>query len=284
MILIAALVVGALAAVALFNYVGGVEDKASKDAKEVRVLVLKKDVPRGLTGKEAVDKGFIVSDKIPTKFKPATAVDDSSTIQSFVAITDLAAGSVLVRGMFVSKEEAKTGNAELLKNGNVAITISVDNVRGVAGLIVPGDFVNILVIPKGDICDALKQNQDTASNAPVDLSQVTAVLCTPARYLYQKVQVLFVDKTAEPQPGTTPDNGTATPTTTAANTGLITFSVPPAAAQFIASVGNDQIYLSLVAPDFTPIQLPPLDPLLQVLPGEDPNQLTPYGPQGLQEG
>ena len=32
LILIAALVVGALAAVALFNYVGGVEDRASEDA------------------------------------------------------------------------------------------------------------------------------------------------------------------------------------------------------------------------------------------------------------
>ena len=67
------------------------------------MLVVKKDIPRGITGKQAVDDGLIVPDKIPTKFKPATAIDDSSTIQSFVAVTDLAAGSVLVQGMFVEQ-------------------------------------------------------------------------------------------------------------------------------------------------------------------------------------
>ncbi len=291
MILIAALAIGALAAVALFNYVGGVEDEASKNNREVTVQVIKKDVPRGLTGQEAITNGFIVKDKIATKFKPATAVDDTSTIQSFVAITDLPAGSVLVQGMFVSKEEAKTGNSELLKNGNVAITISVDQVRGVAGLIVPGDFVNILVIPSTDnqCSQGTVLPTDRGANTfiptpPTPSGDITAALCDGARYLYQKVQVLFVDKTTVPQPGSTAEDSASDADVATVNTGLITFSLPPAAAQLLVTTPGDQLYLTLVAPDYTPVPLPSLDPFPALLPGEDPSQLTPYGPQGLQEG
>jgi hypothetical protein len=40
------------------------------------------------------------------------------------------------------------------------------------------------------------------------------------------------------------------------------------------------MYLSLVAEDYAPREVGPLDMNLTVLPGEDPAQLTPYGPGG----
>jgi Flp pilus assembly protein CpaB len=280
--------IGVLAAVALWNWSSGVQDRADKNNREVPVFVVKKDVLRNMVGKDALDKQFIVQDKIQSKFKPATAVADPSAIEGFIAVNDIPAGSVLVKGMFASRESAQVGNADLLKGGKVAMTISVDQVRGVAGLIVPGDFVNIMVLPKatgGDtsVCDPanLAQHTQPLSSTGHD----TVVYCTPAHYLYQKVQVLFVDKTTRPQPGqTTADNGTTTTVPNQnVNTGLLTVAVPPQAAQILASIGSDQFYLSLVSPDYTPVPLPPLNPYPSLLPGEDSAQLTPYGPNGLKE-
>jgi Flp pilus assembly protein CpaB len=279
--------IGALAAVALWNWSSGVQDRADKNNREVPVFVVKKDILRNMVGKDALDKQFVVEDKIQSKFKPATAVDDPSTIEGFIAVNDIPAGSVLVKGMFASRESAQVGNSDLLKGGKVALTISVDQVRGVAGLIVPGDFVNIMVLPKEGGANAVCDPANIQKNSPplTSTGHDSVVYCTPAHYLYQKVQVLFVDKTTRPQPGqTTSDNGTTTTVSNQnVNTGLLTLAVPPQAAQILASVGSDQFYLSLVSPDYTPVPLPPLNPYPSLLPGEDPAQLTPYGPAGLKE-
>jgi len=66
-----------------------------------------------------------------------------------------------------------------------------------------------------------------------------------------------------------------------ANSGLITLEVPATAAQLIASVNPESIYLTLLPQDYKPEALPKLDPFPALLPGEDPTQLTPYGPQGI---
>jgi len=288
LILIAALVIGALAAVVVWNYVNGADDRAQKNAAQVPVLVVKTDIPRGLTGAEAIDNGYIAEDDIPTKFKPNTAVNDATSIRTFVAVTDIPANSVLVAGMFVSPEEANVGNAELLKDGRVAITVAVDDVHGVAGLVVPGDFVNVYLRPNFEGCLEASgpETQPGVINFidPATVPIGVPYICHPARLLYQKVQVLFVDKTTIAQPGQTPTtnaDGTETEVPQI-KTGIITFAVPPAAAQFLASIELDQLYLALVAPDYVPVPLPPIDVFATTLPGEDGNQLTPYGPNGLQ--
>jgi Flp pilus assembly protein CpaB len=299
LILIASVVIGALAAVVVWNYVNDADTRAQGNAAQVPVLVVKQDIPRGLTGAEAVDGGYISEDEIPTKFRPNSAVLDEASIRTFVAVNQIPANSVLVQGMFVSPEEALTGNSELLKENKVAVTVSVDQIRGVAGLVVPGDFVNIFLTAHDDQCQlptsnpgAAGGNEGAADDRPnyFDLPAAPTgeqYLCKPARSLYQKVQVLFVDKTTVPQPGQT----TAPTDTTEGdqapeqiNTGLITFAVTPQAAQVIASVNSDQLYLTLVAPDYSPIPLPQLDTFTNgaPLPGEDGGQLTPYGPTGLQ--
>ena len=61
-------------------------------------------------------------------------------------------------------------------------------------------------------------------------------------------------------------------------TGLITVIVPAEAAQYIAALRPDDIYLALVARDYKPVPQEPID--LNSLPAEDGALLTPYGPEG----
>ena len=85
--------------------------------------------------------------------------------------------------------------SQLLKNNEVAITISVDQIRGVAGLLVPGDFVNILVTNA-----AASDEAATEGERP---GRAAEVYTQPARYLYQKVQILAVGQTRKLEPGET---------------------------------------------------------------------------------
>jgi pilus assembly protein CpaB len=219
-ILIVAVVVAIVAAGSIYGYLNSVQDRAYADAKLVKVFRVDKDVKKGLPGEQAIDQSLVKSSDIPQKYRPTTALTDINAIRGKVALNDLSAGQVVVDGMFVEPRAATVSFAQRIPAGQVAITINVDSVHGVAGLVVPGDQVNMLATaPDGE------------------------------RYLYQNVNVLAVGNTPAPQPGDT--TATTTPT---AGSGLITFAVPPNAAAKISIASG--VYLTLVPPGNQPVPVP----------------------------
>ena len=128
MILIAAIVIGVLAAYAVVVYVGGVEDRANENAERIPVLRVAGEIPRGTRGQEAIDAGLIESAEIAEEFVPPTAIrpNEQDTFLRKAAVSDLAEGQVLVENMFVDPVTSQITAARRLTAGNVAITISVD--------------------------------------------------------------------------------------------------------------------------------------------------------------
>jgi Flp pilus assembly protein CpaB len=225
-ILIIAVVVAAVAGVVTVGYLNGADSRAAKGQELVQVYKVEKDVPKALPAEKAVSDGYIKKDTVPAKLRPTTSVTDLSTVRGKVALYALAKNQVLVEGQFVDPKVEQITNAQRLAPGRVAVTVNVDAVHGVAGLLVPGDKVNIAV------------------------RQPDAV-----RYLYQNVEVLFIGGQAAPQPG-----DRAAPVNP--GSGLITFSVPPAAAAriaYAAGKGDGSLYLFLVPPDNQPQQVPPVN-------------------------
>ncbi len=145
-ILIAAVLIGAIAAYALYNYVNGVEDRAYDNAKRVQVFVVKQPIAKGTPGDQAIGDKLVQSGQIPQEFRPATAITDTAVLTGKVALTDLVPGQVVVDGMFVDQATAFVTFSERIPVDQVAVTVSVDQVRGVAGLLVPGDKVNLMVV------------------------------------------------------------------------------------------------------------------------------------------
>jgi pilus assembly protein CpaB len=272
LILIAAVLVGAIAAYSLYTYVGGIEDEANDNAERVEIFKIIQDIPKGTFGDEAFAQGLIERDVIAKEYRPATAITNPAQIDGLVAISDLPANQVVVSNQFVSQAASLSTFSSLLKNNEVAISISIDNVRGVAGLLVPGDFVNMMVT-----------GAPAADAAPAPAGQGSAdVFTAPTRYLFQKVQILAIGQSRKLEPGeTTATNPDGTPITTTSS-GLLTFALPALAAQQIASVQAGSFYLTLVPKDYQPVPLPALD-VNAPLPGETPSLLTPYGPDGRPE-
>ena len=277
MILIAAIAVGALAAFMIFNYVGGVEDQANQGAERVDVFVVRKDIPKGLPGEQARDEGYIVQDKIPREFLPASAVRSLDQIDGRVALNNLAANQVLVDGMFVDPAQAQIGFSARIPDSMTAITVSIDEVRGVAGLLVPGDKVDLFLTAQAE--DGGEGDTGVPNRAI-------------SRLAYHSVEILAIGQTATPQPGENitaagaegDTTATTAAPTTSASSGLITFLVPIEAAQMISAFDPGEMYLTLVGPDYEPQPLPALelDPT-DTLPGENGSELTPYGPDGAPE-
>jgi pilus assembly protein CpaB len=222
--LIVAVVVALVAAGAIYSYLNSVQDRAYNNAKLVKVFRVEKDINKGLPGEQAIDQEYVKSGDIPQKYRPTTALTDINAIRGKVALNNLSSGQIVVDGMFVDPRTATVSFAQRIPPGQVAVTISVDTVHGVAGLIVPGDQVNIMA-----------QAQDGQ------------------RYLFQNVNVLAIGNTPAPQPGDT----TATTAPSAVGGGLMTFAVPPLAAAKISVASG--VYLTLVPPGNQPIAVPPVN-------------------------
>jgi Flp pilus assembly protein CpaB len=289
LVLIAAAVVAIIAVVVLYMYVNGQKDRAFKNAEMVNVWVVHEKVEKGTYGQST--QGQIVKDQIPRKFYPSNAIKDTTQITNKVAVADLAVNTIVVEGMFADPATQQVTLSTQLKPirdvDQVALTISVTNVQGVAGLIVPGDFVNIMVTnlasqPLGEGGAGGGSGGGAAAgmcgDTPIpDGAQASDYLfCQQAVVLMQKVEVLAVGTNAVPTPGASTGTETTTPPT---DTGLLTFIVPMESAQMIASVPPGNFYLALVAKDYSPTPTKRIEPNAP-LPSENPEQLTPYGPDG----
>lgn len=280
MILIAAIAVGCIAAFVVLKYVGGVEDRANQGAERVPVLVVRADIPQGMPGEQAVEQNMIVEDEIAREFLPATRITDFDQISGKVSLNNLAANQVLVDGMFVDPTTSQLGFGQRLEENHVAITISVDSTTGVAGLLVPGDLVDIFYTTSsdggGETATADPASPDTFEN--------------DARLLYHQVRILAIGTQTALQPGeeAVAPEGDAAAAAAPETSGLITLDLPIDAAQLVASLDPSGMTLALTGPDYSAQPVPQIDVNeLETLPGESDDRtrfgtLTPYGADGPQ--
>jgi Flp pilus assembly protein CpaB len=267
LILVGAIVIGVIAALLIYNYVQGIDDRANNNAKLVDVYVAKSDIPRGTAGEQAASSKAIDKSQIPQQFKPATAITTTDQLAKKVALFDIPANSVIVDNMFVDPASSQITFRQRLTNKDyVAVSISTDSVHGVAGFLVAGDEVNM----------AIKETQAKPPESWTGLK-----LDGVYQYLYQKVYIIAVGSNTVLAPGET----TATATSGAAATqttdnSILTLEVPASAALWIMSGQDAGYYLTLTPKDYVPAPVPTPPFIVPTLPGEDPGQLTPYGPAG----
>ena len=138
LILAAAAAIATVTALATSSYVSSADQRAFDGAELVEVLMVKKDIAKGLPGERALDEGYIAVDQIPRKFYPARAVVDAQTLRGKVALAPLAAGIPVADGSFVEPRVARESFAQRLDKGMQAVTLSLSDVQGVARLVVPG--------------------------------------------------------------------------------------------------------------------------------------------------
>jgi len=261
LILIVAIAVGTVSALSAVLYLNSAQARADGNAKLIRVYKVTKRIPKNTTGDAAISANLIAVDAIPKRFYPPSAVTDLNAIKGKVAPLDLAPGQVLVDNEFVEPRVAQTSfSTTNVPSGEVAITVNIDQVRAVAGLVVPGDKV--------DLIGQFGNTKDTAGAAAAPSSGPYE------HFFYQNVNVVAIGQSAAPKQGDT--QGTTNP-----GSGMYTFAVPPEAAEriILASQSND-LYLALVPPDNPPTQIAPV----KSADVDNPPSLTPYPSAGQSAG
>ena len=215
LIAIGAAVLAAVAGLLVFVYVSGADTRAADKVDKVQAFVAVSDIPKGTTGDSALADGLIQAEDVLRGSVPPAAVTDSSLLGGKVAASKIEAKQYITAASFVAPSEGGGGSlaAAIGDRARVAVTVSVDAERGVAGQIAPGDRVDIAVVTDGS-----------------------------AAYILSDVKVLSVGQ--ETAGNTAGGNGQ--PSTTAADSGLITFELSPEEAlAVVAANKSGSLYLTL---------------------------------------
>ena len=255
LILVGAIVVGALAALLILKYVSGIENKANSDTQLTSVLVVVAPIKQGESADSMIEQKRIDIGQRRRIDLPDNAVTRVDDIKGQVAAIDLSAGEVVTSSKFSGSTANSASRSNVLDKGLVGITMSIDPTKGVAGLVQPGDFVNVL-IPTSDI------------GGKVNGSAV----------LFQKVKVLAIGQDVGAPVAVDPNASTDT-TKAKTISDQVTVAVSPESAQVFAEAGfaGTLPYLVLLRPDYQPRPMLPWS--APVSPGDLPGArgLTPYG-------
>jgi pilus assembly protein CpaB len=142
LIVVAALVLGGVAAFASYSYLGALQRQAVAGTALVDVLVAKQDIPRGVSANDLETAGYVETTKMPLKYVASGAISTVKSVADRIVSVPVTKGEVLTTARFQYSSDA--GLAYAVPADFVAVAIPVDDARGVAGLVKPGDRVAIL--------------------------------------------------------------------------------------------------------------------------------------------
>ena len=157
------LVLALLAAGAVYNYLNDMERQSKSAANLVPVYVAKAEIP----AKTKLEASMFTKVEISKDALHSNAVTDLSAVSGAYAQDRLIAGEQVMQSRLIF-DKGKAGLSYKVSAGHRAVTVPVNSVSGVAGFILPGDYVDCIVTidpPSGD--DGQTLTMTVASNIRV---------------------------------------------------------------------------------------------------------------------
>jgi Flp pilus assembly protein CpaB len=244
--IIAAAIAAVLTGIALFAYVNSADQRAAAAESPVTMLAALQPIAANTPFQDAYNARSIGEVKVPKRLVPPTAVRDPQALVGQLATGNIAVGQLIVTEGFAKPEDIQGARGSAVSrripDGRVAVTFSAGGQAAVAGLIQPGDHVNLLI-----------QVPDT-TQLGLPKSEGPAVV-----HVFQNLEVFALGTTPSADPKAAP----AAPGTAAAPLvagSLYTVLVDPTdAARLVLLTTQYPVTLGLVNPTYTPRNIPPVD-------------------------
>jgi len=114
---------------------------AVDNKNEITVVVASMDIPYGTK----IAARHLSTISLPKAAVPGDAVLDSAAVEGYVSSSDVVAGEMLMNSR-LSEHGSGSTLAALISDNMRAIKVRVDDVVGVAGFLLPGNYVDIIAI------------------------------------------------------------------------------------------------------------------------------------------
>lgn len=263
LIVVVSVVLAVVAGIVAYIYVSGADDRASEKVQLTKVYVAQVAIPKGTTGEVAA--ASLTQKDFLTESLPPGTIQSPTEIQGQTAVADIPEGTPITTTLFSATGAVGNVQSQLdAAEGMEAVALPLDGVKGVNGLIQPGDRINLVISGSG-----------TGQRAA---------------YFMQNVKVLAVGTTTSSAPAAPPAGGTATAPVTSG--GALVLEVNPIDVQRLveAQVTGQQVFATLIPAAYQPPATPTatigpenlLDPA--VAEGADPNFPAPPVPNPKKSG
>ncbi len=141
-------------------------------AEQVPVLVATKDIPKGT----AIAKDSVGVTIIPAQHVQPQAATSLDRVAGMVAVVPVSKGEQITLNKLMSVKEAVGGGTLAMSTpiGKRAVTISVDSISAVGGMIRPGDYVDVVAMVTVPV--TTPEGKQASQAAVVPLFQNTLIL------------------------------------------------------------------------------------------------------------
>ena len=136
-----AVIFGLLTAYFLYGFLVSVEKKTTEDSKEEVIVAV-----RDIASQTLLTREMLTMEKVPVDYIHPQALRNMEEAVGCISLTSVVGGEQLLKSRLATSGEVKNGLAYLIPIGKRAISIAVDEVSGVAGLLRPGDHVDVATI------------------------------------------------------------------------------------------------------------------------------------------
>ena len=248
-ILIAGVVLAVAAIVMVNTYIEQQRMAAQEQAKnalsniqanQTAVLVAKQDIPKGAM----IESSMLETAIVPNKFVQPNAATSLDRVSEMITLAPISKGEQVTLSK-LSHTQAKGGGdlAGLTPVGKRAVTISVDNIASLVGMVKPGDYVDVIATVPVPVPGPQGEQGSQMAVLP----------------LFQNTLVLAVGQDTGRVPAQQSSRYTTKGAGDAAGSGLITLALGPQEASLIAFVQEQgKIRLTLRSP--ADAQVGPIQP------------------------
>jgi pilus assembly protein CpaB len=267
LVVVLALILATLATVGVFLYSRGVKEDALQGSDVIEVVVPKVDIPANSDLNAYIDDEQFALQPLPADAVVEDAVTDISQLRDRRSSVFILAGEQIPLSRVEGGEVP--GGVIGIPDGHQAITVALNAPRAVAGALAGGDNVTIyatfedieLTLLEGGAGQGLAQLIRTAAGQPqtpnVEIPKFDAtVVLTP------EVEVLRVIRETESTDASAEDQAAEVEGAVSVTLAFL----PEEAQQFVFALELGEVYLSLLPPDQTGVDLDTLTVAQIILP------------------
>lgn len=140
LILILAVIFGVAAAYGTYQYITGMENRYRESGNFVPVAVAAVKIP----SRQVITEQMVTFTEIPSNYVNPSVLGKPGDVVGKIARGDIYPGEHIIKNKIAESNDPADGLAMVIEPGRRAVTVAVNDVTGVAGLLKTGDHVDIL--------------------------------------------------------------------------------------------------------------------------------------------
>jgi pilus assembly protein CpaB len=165
-LLFLAIIFGIAAVIGVMFYVNNVRSSVEYATEKVDALVAIKDIPKETPVEKLVSDKFVEVRQIPRQYLVTGALTSLEQLNDYITVTVINQGEQITQNLFIRPSDISL--SFVVPDGMLAVSIPVDEVKGVSNLINVGDIVNVIATFKPE------QNQQQQSENLIPASGDTS--------------------------------------------------------------------------------------------------------------